>query len=147
VNYTLLGEKSKSLNKGTAHMSVSLKLRQLESKISTLQTQHQNLLKDRQQEIAGLITSLELAHVEDSILFGALLFLKDKISTQDPILETWGDAGDRFLRRKQKNSPRIPSGKAAPSKSAATSVPTHKLSESHPQQRKEQDAKTTELTA
>jgi hypothetical protein len=132
-------------------MSVSLKLRQLESKISTLQSHHQNLLKDRQQEIASLVTSLELAQVEDSLLIGSLLFLKDKISTQDPtglaLVEAWRDEGDRFLRRKQKNSPRIPSRKTAPSKSAATSVPTHKLSESHPQQRKEQDAKTTELTA
>ncbi|MCI5059207.1 MAG: hypothetical protein MRY83_24050 [Flavobacteriales bacterium] len=84
-------------------MSASLKLRQLESKISTLQTQHQNLLKDRQQEIAGLITSLELAHVEDNLLIGSLLFLKDKISIQDPILEAWRLAGDRFLSRKQKN--------------------------------------------
>ena len=128
-------------------MSVSLKLRQLETKISTLQTQHQTLLKDRQQEIAGLITSLELAHVEDNLLIGALLFLKDKISTQDPILEAWQDAGERFLRRKQKKSPRIFSENTAPSKAATTSNPKPKLSESHTQQRKEQDAKTTELTA
>ena len=80
-------------------MSVSLKLRQLESKISTLQSQHQVLLRDRQQEIAALITSLELAHVEDNLLIGSLLFLKDKIITPDPILEIWRDAGDRFLRR------------------------------------------------
>ena len=89
----------KCLNKGEIHMSVSLKLRQLESKISTLQAHHQNLLKDRQQEIAGLITSLELVHVEDNILLGVLLSLKEKIITQDPILEAWRDAGDRFLRR------------------------------------------------
>ncbi|MBX9621541.1 MAG: hypothetical protein K2X28_05900 [Alphaproteobacteria bacterium] len=131
-------------------MSVSLKLRQLESKISTLQTQHQTLLKDRQQEIAGLITSLELAHVEDNLLIGVLLFLKDKITTQDPtgltMVEAWRDAGDRFLRRKQKKSPRIFSENTAPSKAATTSNPKPKLSESHTQQRKEQDAKTTELT-
>lgn len=101
-------------------MSVSLKLRQLESKISTLQSQHQNLLKDRQQEIAGLITSLELAHVEDNLLIGALLFLKDKISTQDPtglaLVEAWRDAGDRFLRRSKskKQSSTISLETAAP---------------------------------
>ena len=128
-------------------MSVSQKLRQLESKISTLQSQHQNLLKDRQQEIAGLITSLDLAQVEDNILLGSLLFLKNKIATQDPILEAWRDAGDRFLRRKQKKSPRIFSENIGPSKAATTPNPKPKLSESHTQQRKEQDAKTTELTA
>ena len=101
-------------------MSVSLKLRQLESKISALQSQHQNLLKDRQQEIAALITSLELAHVEDNILLGALLFLKDKISTQDPpglaLVEAWRDAGDRFLRRSKskKHPPTLPLEAAAP---------------------------------
>ena len=97
-------------------MSVSLKLRQLEIKISTLQTQHQTLLKDRQQEIAGLITSLELAHLEDNLLIGALLFLKNKITTQDPILEAWRDAGERFLRRSKskKQPPTLPLEKAAP---------------------------------
>ncbi len=106
-------------------MSVSLKLRQLESKISTLQSQHQTLLKDRQQEIAALITSLELAHVEDSILFGSLLFLKDKIITQDPILEVWRDAGDRFLRRSKskKQPPTLPLETAA-----AKSKPSQKSS-------------------
>ena len=132
-------------------MSVSLKLRQLESKISTLQSHHQALLKDRREEIAALITSLELAHVEDNILLGALLFLKDKVTTQDPtgiaLVEAWQDAGDRFLRRKQKHSSRVPSEKIAPSKAAATSNSTSKLPESHPQSRKEQDAKTTELSS
>ena len=72
---------------------VSLKLRQLDSKILTLQTQHKNLLKDRSQEIAVLITSLELAPIEDNILLGGLLFLKEKITTQDPtglaLVEAW----------------------------------------------------------
>ena len=100
-------------------MSVSLKLRQLESKISTLQSQHQNLLKDRRQEIAGLIALLELAHIEDNILLGALLFLKDKISTQDPtgltLVEAWRDAGERFLRRSKskKQLPTLPLERAA----------------------------------
>lgn len=112
-------------------MSASMKLRQLESKISILHSKHQQLLKERQEEIAALITSLEFAHTDDNILLGGLLFLKDKITTQDPILEVWRDAGDRFLRRKQKNS-RVSTGKTASSKAAATSIPTSKLSKSHP---------------
>ncbi|MBY0272909.1 MAG: hypothetical protein K2X02_05820 [Alphaproteobacteria bacterium] len=95
-------------------MSVSLKLRQLESKISTLQSHHQTLLKERHQEIAALMTSLDLAQVEDNILLGALLFLKNKISTKDPtglaLVEAWRDAGDRFLRRSKskKQPPTLP---------------------------------------
>lgn len=106
-------------------MSVSLKLRQLESKISTLQSQHQNLLKDRRQEIAALITSLELAQIEDNILLGALLFLKNKIATQDPLLEAWHDAGERFLRcsKSKKQPPTLPHEKAA-----AKSKPSQKSS-------------------
>ncbi len=106
-------------------MSVSLKLRQLESKISTLKTQHQNLLKDRQQEIAGLITSIELAHIEDNLLLGALLFLKNKITTQDPMVEAWRDTGDRFLRRSKskKQPPTLPLETAA-----AKSKPSQKSS-------------------
>ncbi len=106
-------------------MSVSLKLRQLESKISTLQTQHQNLLKDRQQEIAGLIISLDFAQVEDNILLGALLFLKNKIATQDPILEAWRSTGERFLRRSKskKQSPTLsletPPAKPKPSQKSS----------------------------
>jgi hypothetical protein len=68
----------------------------------------------RSKELAALITSIDLAHVEENILFGALLFLKDKITTQDPtgltLVEAWRDAGDRFLRRSKskKEPPTLP---------------------------------------
>lgn len=96
-------------------MSTSLKpvlgrqlrgMRHLESKISDLQNQHQLLLKERQQEIASLLTAVDLAHLDDKTLMGGLLFLKEKSTTQDPILEAWRDAGEKFLRRtKSKTCP------------------------------------------
>lgn len=103
-------------------------LRQIESKISDLQKQHQHLLTQRQQDIASLITSLNLAHIDDQILIGGLMFLKDKITTQDPLAENWRDAGGRFLRRTkpQKHSPSAP---------PATPHPTHQSSYKAPQSR------------
>jgi len=80
-------------------MSASLKLRQVESKISTLQNQCQHHLKQRQQEIANLIAVLELASLDDTILTGGLLFLKEKITTKDPVISSWHTAGERFCRR------------------------------------------------
>ena len=82
-------------------MSASVKLRHLDSKLSALKTQHQHLLSEREKEIAALLTSLDLAHLEDNILLGGLFFLKDKIIAKDPMVEAWRDAGDRFLRRKR----------------------------------------------
>jgi cell division protein ZapA (FtsZ GTPase activity inhibitor) len=68
-------------------MNASTKLHQLESKISELQSQHRLLLKERQQEIAALLTMLDLSSVNDKILTGGLLFLKEKITTQSSIME------------------------------------------------------------
>lgn len=65
--------------KGAMHMSASTKLCQLESKLSGLQNQHQFLLIERQQEIAIIISAIDLAHLDDKTLMGGLLFLKEKI--------------------------------------------------------------------
>ena len=88
-------------------MSTSVKIRQLESKISDLQAQYQHLLPQRQQDISALITSLDLASMEDSSLVGGLMFVKNKVTTQDPIVEGWRNAGERFLRqtKSKSNSP------------------------------------------
>ena len=80
-------------------MNASLKISQIESKISELQSQKQHLLEERQKEIAVLIATLGLTSLEDKVLIGGLQFLKHKITTQDPIVEVWHAAGERFLRR------------------------------------------------
>ncbi len=128
-------------------MSASVKLRLLESKLSSLKAQHQHLLQTREKEIASLLTSLELTALEDNTLLGGLLFLKEKIITQDPIVEGWREAGDRFLRRKRNPSSRGSSGKTIPSKGATSSSPTPQLGSKLLQSRKEQDAKTAELAS
>ncbi|MBA3814376.1 MAG: hypothetical protein H0X26_07810 [Alphaproteobacteria bacterium] len=94
-------------------MGASVQLRQLESRISDLQNQHQRLHKERQQEIAILISTIDLAHLDDKTLVGGLLFLKEKITTQDPtglaLLEAWYAAGEKFQRRaKPQTRSRIP---------------------------------------
>ena len=74
-------------------------MRQLESKISDLQAQYQSLLKERQQDITTFIAALDLASLEDPLLIGGLLFIKEKATEKDPILEAWQVAGEKFLRR------------------------------------------------
>lgn len=121
-------------------MSVSIKLRQLESKLSILKVQHQHLLSERQKEVVALLGSIELTSMEDDILLGAFLFLKDKVTTQDPIVEDWQEAGRRFFRRtRQKHS--------ASSKKVTTACSATKCITEKPQSRKVQNAKTTDLPA
>ena len=111
-------------------MSASLKpvrgrsaksMRQIASKISDLQSRYQRLLTQRQEDIAILITSLDLASMEDASLVGGLMFVKSKVTTQDPIVEGWRNAGERFLRQtKSKNT--------APSKKPTGPHSTHQSS-------------------
>lgn len=91
-------------------MKVSLKISQLESKISELQSQKQHLLEERQKEIAALVTILDLSSLEDKTLIGGLQFLKHKIMAHDSIMENWHNAGERFLRH-TKRSKRLSSSK------------------------------------
>ena len=80
-------------------MNASLKIQKFEAKISELQSQYQTLLQERQKEIVGLISKLNLTHVDNKTLMGGFLFLQNKITTQDSIVEDWFDAGSRFLRQ------------------------------------------------
>lgn len=83
-------------------MRASLKINQIESKISELQSQKQRLLEERQKEIALLIATFDLASLEDNVLIGGLKYLRHKITIQDPIMEDWRTAGERFLRHTNK---------------------------------------------
>lgn len=91
-------------------MKASLKISQIESKISDLQSQKQRLLEDRQKEITTLIAFLDLASLEDKILIGGLQFLKHTITTKDSLVEDWHYAGEQFLRH-TKRARRILSSK------------------------------------
>lgn len=109
-------------------------MHQIQSKIFDLQTQYERLLKERQQAITTLITNLDLAALEDHLLMGGLLFVKDKTTTKDPIMEVWRDAGEKFLRRtKPRNSSRISPQKSAYPKQTSTPQAKHQSSQTHPQ--------------
>lgn len=82
-------------------MKASLKISQLESKISDLQFQKQRLLEEREKEIALIISNLDLSSLDDKVLVEGLQFLKYKVSTKDPLVEEWRSAGERFLRQKK----------------------------------------------
>ena len=91
-------------------------MQQIKAKISDLQLQYDSLLKQRQQDIAHLITTLDLASLEDQILIGGFLYIRDKTIAQDAIMEVWRNAGERFLRRpkSQKSRPSQQTEPAAP---------------------------------
>ena len=85
-------------------MTASLKMRQLELKISNLQAQHQVLLKECQQEITVLLSTADLAHLDDKTLVGGLLFFFFFFTVQAPILEAWHDTGEKILRHHKPQS-------------------------------------------
>lgn len=94
-------------------MSVSMKrtrgrpaknMQQLASKISNLQLKYQQQAQRRQEDIVHLLSWIDLTPVDDPILVGAFLFIQNKITTKDPIVEDWNNAGIRFLRQPKSQS-------------------------------------------
>lgn len=91
-------------------MSASMKLtrgrpsknmQRLASKISDLQSLYQQQAQRRQKEIICLLTRVDLTSLDDSTLMGAFLFIQNKLTTKDPIVEDWNNAGIRFLRQQK----------------------------------------------
>ena len=80
-------------------MNASLKISQIESKISKLQAEQQELLKQHLLDVVDLMSKMDLTQIDVKVLSGGLLFLRDKVSTHDPIMEDWRQAGERFLRK------------------------------------------------
>jgi len=113
-----------SLNNSQSKRGPLREINQIKSKISALQDRHQKLLVQRQQDIASLISALDLAHVDDQLLLGGLIFLKEKITTHDSIMEEWQNAGERFLRtiKPKRQSPPKP---ITPSSSPTQSPQKH----------------------
>lgn len=114
-------------------------INQLKSKMSALQEEYEKRLFQRQKDIASLIVTLDLADIDDQLLIGGLLFLKDKIMIQEPLVEGWRNAGDRFLRQAKKSK------SLTPSKESATPHQIPQSSQKHPQSRAKQDEKATAI--
>ena len=79
-------------------------MQQIASKISGLQALYQQQAQRRQEQIATLLSRVDLTSVDDSILMGAFLFIHNKITTKDPIVEDWQNTGARFLRQPKSQS-------------------------------------------
>jgi hypothetical protein len=123
----LESQNGKSSTLGAIHMSTSLKpvlgrhlqgMHHLEAKISGLQAQYQRLLKERQQDITNLLSTVDFIHLDDHTLLGGLLFLKEKTTSQDiankSLMEAWRDAGEKFLRRTKQKTRSHESAKNCP---------------------------------
>ncbi len=90
-------------------------MNQTKAKIIAIQHQYDEFQKQRQQDIAHLITTLDLTDLDDETLVGGLCLIKDKTATQDSIMEVWRDAGERFLRRSKPRECRPAQQAEAPS--------------------------------
>lgn len=94
-------------------MSASMKLvrgrpsknmERLASKIYDLQSLYQQQAQCRQREIIHLLSWVDLTQLDDAVLMGAFLFIQNKLTTKDPIVEDWNVAGARFLRQPKSTS-------------------------------------------
>ncbi|MBP9777471.1 MAG: hypothetical protein KBD36_06505 [Alphaproteobacteria bacterium] len=107
-------------------------MQRLASKISDLQSLYQQQARRRQEDIVHLLSRVDLASVDDSILMGAFLFIHNKLTTKDPLVEDWNDTGLRFLRQpKSQNLSCFTDN--------ATSQTTHRSPQKHPESRGESD--------
>ena len=104
-------------------MSASMKLtrgrpsknmQRLASKISDLQNLYQQQAQRRQEDIVHLLSWVDLAPIDDSILMGAFLFIQNKLTTKDPIVEDWNAVGARFLRQPKSTIFSSSTGNATP---------------------------------
>lgn len=61
------------------------------------------LEQKRNDELAKLISKLDLKDLEDDVLVGALLYVKKQVATKSPLTEEWLDAGQKFLKIKSRS--------------------------------------------
>lgn len=122
-------------------MSASVKLargrpaknmQRLASKISDLQSLYQQQAQRRQEDIVHLLSWADLTQLDDALLMGAFLFIQNKLTTKDPIVEDWNNAGIRFLRQSKSQNLSFFTGNAA-------SQTTHRSSQKQPEWRGEED--------
>jgi hypothetical protein len=115
-----------------AHGRPSKNMQRLASKISELQSLYQQQSQRRQEQIAALVSRVDLTSVNDPILMGAFLFIQNKLTTKDPIVEDWNNAGIRFLRQSKSQNLSLFTRNTA-------SQTTHRSSQKQPESRGEQD--------
>ncbi len=79
-------------------------MQRLASKISDLQSLYQQQAQRRQEDIVHLLSWVDLTQLDDALLMGAFLFIQNKITTKDPLVEDWQSSGARFLRQPKSQS-------------------------------------------
>ncbi|KKB96216.1 hypothetical protein SZ25_00698 [Candidatus Arcanobacter lacustris] len=78
------------------------KIIDLEEKIKKLTQEKKDLENKRNIEVANLISKVGINDIEDELLVGALVSMKESIVNKDKVIEVWLDAGRKFLKRKPK---------------------------------------------
>ena len=101
-------------------------MQRIASEISKLQSKYEQQARHRQEDIAHLLSWVDLTQLDDAVLMGAFLFIQNKVTTKDSILEDWNDAGARFLRQ-----PKTPSLSSFSTNAAPQT--THQTSQKHPE--------------
>jgi seryl-tRNA synthetase len=78
------------------------KIIDLEEKIKKLTQEKKDLENKRNIEVASLIAKVGINDIDDELLVGALVSIKESITNKNPVLEVWLEAGRKFLKRKPK---------------------------------------------
>ena len=80
-------------------MKSSFKIQKLEAQIEALRVQQNQLIQERNLEIAEVIHALALHTFDPRILVGGLIHIAESLSYDTPEMEEWQDAGEKFLRQ------------------------------------------------
>jgi hypothetical protein len=86
---------------------VQEKLLEIEEQIQKLQEKKKNIEQKRNDELSKLMAKIGLANIENEILAGAFLYIREKLAAsnneQDKVVGGWKESGKSFLKPKQRN--------------------------------------------
>ena len=87
------------------HCVASLqKIQKMEAQMRDLKSDYEKALNARLEKITPLLKEMKLAHMEEAILVGAFLDIKEKSLLNDPALETWKKNGQKVLKNSKRKS-------------------------------------------
>lgn len=89
------------------------KLSQIDTRIQKLMAEKNELVKNRSQEIAELITTINLTLIDEHVLVGALLSLKEDVINNTSNIEIWRQMGAKFFRNKSRTTNKLSNKVAA----------------------------------
>jgi len=80
------------------------KIQKMEAQMRDLKSEYEKAIDGRLENIASLLKETGVAHMEDDLIVGALLFLKEKALSKDPLTETWKKNGQKYLKTSKRKS-------------------------------------------